>query len=119
MTATLKSSTIQLRTLIHFASRGERPDWFIAPTGTEDLILRSGISKILNWLRAMSMSKHTRELRLTNQPWSEVVRCIAKSNSFIQLFDDKNAVALSEDLSDEEKIALSDIASEFRPRLMT
>jgi len=119
MTKTLENSTSQLRTLIRFASGGQRPDWLVVPEDTEDLTMRSGISKVLSWLRAMSMSKRTKELALTNQPWSEVVRCMAQSNSFIRLGDDQSAVALNETLSDEEKIALCDIASEFQPRLMS
>lgn len=118
MTKTLESCTSQLRTLIHFASGGQRPGWFEVPSDTDDMTLRSGVSKVLSWLRAMSMSKSTRELALTNQSWSEVVRCMAKSDSFILLGKDQDSVALATTLTDDEKISLCDIASEFRPRLM-
>lgn len=119
MMTTLDDSTSQLRTLIRFAGGGERPDWIIVPADAEDVTMRSGIAKVLNWLRAMSTSKRVRELTLTNQPWSEVVRCLANSSSFIQLSADQNAVALSETLSDEEKIVLCEVASEFRTRMMS
>lgn len=119
MTKTLEICTSQLKMLIHFASGGQRPDWFEVPFDTDDMTLRSGVSKVLSWLRAMSISKSTRELALANQPWSEVVRCMAMSDSFIRLGKDQDSVALTTTLTEDEKISLCDIASEYRPRLMT
>ncbi len=122
MNITIENSIEQLRTLIDFVDGGDVPQWYVLPkTYYDHQSMRSGIARILKWLRVMAMSNRLQELQLTNQPWSEVVRSIANANNSFLLFNsEKEVVMLHNDFSCEQIKILCHIAlKEFSPRLMS
>lgn len=118
MNTKLEISTDELETLISFMKGEGYPIWLKIESDVELQTLRAGVAKLLRWLRAMNMSKRLKTMKLTKQPWSEVVRSIALSSSFLELCNEQTFVILSESLSDEDKTSLCETASGYRPKLM-
>ena len=121
MDPNLENKIEQLRGIILTANEGELPNWIELPHQSfEKHSIRAGIAKLLKWLRAMSTSKKIRDLRITDQPWGQVVMAIADGASFIVLDRKRHLISLDNELSRDEQLLLCEVAeNEFRPRIMS